>query len=290
MNKTAHKYFKILGVSIISKQTSIVLRQVRQNILQNRKFLIVTPNPEHLIQAQSDPKFAKILNSADISIPDGVGLAAAAKFLSLPNVEFKPLRLFVIILQGFIVGFTLLFNKKHLDSYLEIIKGRNLFLYIIEIANKKGWRVVLVGDKLESAQKALIKISANYKKVQLFAFTGPNLDDEASCVLAEDQKIEQELVEKINSIRPEFTFVGFRAPVQEKWLYKWLPKLKVNGTMVVGGTLDYISGKSKLPPKWIDNLGLEWLWRLLTGSQKIRRIWNATVVFPYKVFLQKLTA
>ncbi|OGM26370.1 hypothetical protein A2962_01190 [Candidatus Woesebacteria bacterium RIFCSPLOWO2_01_FULL_39_61] len=288
MYKIDRKHLNILGVSIISRPTQSVLRQVRQNVAENRKFLIVTPNPEHIIYAQKDRKFAKILNSADISIADGVGLAAAAKFLSLPSSNLKLFRFPTLILQGLSVGLMLLLNRKSLDSDIEIIKGRELFLEIVQIANKKGWKVVLVGDKLKSAEKALTKISANYKKIQLFAFTGPNLDDEAVCVTFEDQKIEQDVIEKINSINPHFLFVGFRAPVQEKWLNKWLPKLKVNGTMVLGGTFDYISGKSKLPPKFIENTGLEWLWRLLTGSQKFKRIITASVIFPYQVFLQKL--
>lgn len=287
MYKTAHKYYKILGISIISRHPHAVLRQIRQNVLQNRKFLIVTPNPEQIIKAQNDQKFAKILNRAEISIPDGVGLGAAVKFLSLPNPKYTISRLPVLILQGIYVGLLLILNKKEVESELKIIKGRELFLNIIRIANKKSWKVVLLGDKFESAQKALKKITANYKNVQLSALTGPNLDDDANCISAEDQKIEESTVEKINAVKPHFLFVGFRAPVQEKWLYKWLPKLKVNGTMVVGSTFDYMSGKSKLPPRWIENVGLEWFWRLLTGSQKLKRILVAFPTFPAKVFLQK---
>jgi N-acetylglucosaminyldiphosphoundecaprenol N-acetyl-beta-D-mannosaminyltransferase len=77
--------------------------------------------------------------------------------------------------------------------------------------------------------------------------------------------------------------VGFGAPKQEKWIYKWLPKLRVGGAMAVGGTFAYLSGQSKLPPKWMEERGLEWLWRLLNEPRRALRILKAVILFPLKI-------
>jgi UDP-N-acetyl-D-mannosaminuronic acid transferase (WecB/TagA/CpsF family) len=58
--------------------------------------------------------------------------------------------------------------------------------------------------------------------------------------------------------------------------------------MMVGGTFRYLSGQVKLPPKFVADIGLEWFWRLLTGSQKSARIWSAFPKFPLEVFRYKL--
>jgi len=42
-----------------------------------------------------------------------------------------------------------------------------------------------------------------------------------------------------------------------------------------------------LPPKWVEKVGLEWLWRLITEPKRIGRVLNATVIFPLKVLLYK---
>lgn len=54
----------------------------------------------------------------------------------------------------------------------------------------------------------------------------------------------------------------------------------------VGGAFDYLTGKRKRASKWLRAIGLEWLWRVIHQPSRIRRIWNAVIVFPVKVFLK----
>ena len=78
-------------------------------------------------------------------------------------------------------------------------------------------------------------------------------------------------------------FVAFGAPKQEKWVYRNLEQLKCNLVMVVGGSFDYVAGTRKDVPHIVNKAGLEWLWRLLTGSQNIERIFNAVIKFPWLI-------
>ena len=226
---------------------------------------------------------------ADIAIPDAVGLVAASKFLSLQAPRSPFFRFLALNFQGKRVGLSILFNKSWLESDLKVIKGRELFLDLIKLANKKKWTAVLMGDGEQSAQKAVEKLKLNYKTVQLHAFSGPSLDKEGKPVSSAEQQLEKEIVKEINKIKPQLLFVGFGAPKQEKWTYRWLQKLNIGCAMVVGGTFNFISGKTKLPPKVVEQLNLEWLWRLLTGGKTLNGIFTATVTFPLKVFASKLT-
>jgi hypothetical protein len=45
------------------------------------------------------------------------------------------------------------------------------------------------------------------------------------------------------------------------------------------GSLDFIAGSQKRAPKWMQNLGLEWLYRLIQQPSRIRRIYKATIRF-----------
>ncbi len=277
----------ILGIKVDSTSKAKVLRFVRDRIKKEQKFYVVTPNPEIVLRAQEDKELETVLNSADISIPDGIGLVMASKFFSLPTPKNPIRRFLVLLIQGLGVGFSALFDKKWLQSELKVIKGRELFIDLITVANKKGWRVFLLGDRQLSAKKAEEKLKLNYRKVDLISSQGPNLDSNANPKTDQDRKMEQKVIGRINKASPQMLFIGFGAPKQERWLAKHFEELNIGGAMVVGGTFDYISGRAKLPPEWIEDAGLEWLWRLFSGSQEVKRVFKAFPAFPLKVFWYK---
>jgi len=225
-------------------------------ILASKKIFVTTPNPELLNMAYGDSNLRQILNSATLAVPDGVGIGFAWRFLGIPG---RPV----------------------------LIKGRVLFMELMKLANKKGWRVFFLGD--QAAMEARNVLSRSLKKVAIEATDGPWLDSQGNPKGNKDETKESECISKINEFRPHILFVGFNAPKQEKWVYKWLSRLDIGAAMVVGGTFDYVSGRTALPPNWMDKAGLEWLWRLVRQPWRIGRIINAVVVFPIRVFIYRIT-
>jgi N-acetylglucosaminyldiphosphoundecaprenol N-acetyl-beta-D-mannosaminyltransferase len=74
----AKKEVKILGVKISNFSQAEVLTKVEAMIEGSGKHLIVTPNPEFLLETRKDEDFLNILNGADLSLSDGFGLKLAA--------------------------------------------------------------------------------------------------------------------------------------------------------------------------------------------------------------------
>jgi N-acetylglucosaminyldiphosphoundecaprenol N-acetyl-beta-D-mannosaminyltransferase len=82
-----------------------------------------------------------------------------------------------------------------------------------------------------------------------------------------------------------FVFCTYGAPAQEIFLAKKsLPSLYVG----VGGSFDYLTGRQKRAPQFLQQLGIEWLWRLIHQPQRLRRMWRATMVFPSLFLWQKM--
>lgn len=118
---------KILGVALNSTSTGSVLSEADKFIRRRRKFFIVTPNPEFLVLAQADKEFKKILNSADLAIPDGFGLILASRFLG---------------------------TRPFLNQRLA---GADLVAALLEKSCLVGWRVGIVGArKGEAGQQKLL--------------------------------------------------------------------------------------------------------------------------------------
>jgi len=241
---------KIMGVNVLGTSTSKVLASVKEKVTHNVKFSIVTPNPELVLMAQDNKQLQNALNSADYPIPDGVGLKLAIHDLN-------------------------------------IIKGRQLFIDLIKLADINAWKVFFLGGEGNEAQLASDKLGSIYKKVKFESFAGPILDNNAVAVTEVNKKIEKDALDKINKFNPQILFVAMKNPKQEIWIHKNIDKLKINGAMAVGGTFRYIAGLSSLPPKWMEEMGLEWLWRLITEPVRFNRIWNAVVVFPIRILLMR---
>ncbi len=90
--KTGRKHVNILGIRVDSTPKESLLSAVARKISHNNKFYIVTPNPELVLASTENNELMEALNDADFSVPDGIGLAQAARFLSLAapkNIIFR---------------------------------------------------------------------------------------------------------------------------------------------------------------------------------------------------------
>lgn len=243
---------QIMGINVNSSMHAELLTRVNDFVSHSRKFCIVTPNPELILMAQKNNLLKSALNNADFAIPDGVGLR-----LAIPG--------------------------------LQIIKGRELFLDLIKLASEKKWKVFLLGGMNDEAAKTASKLIINNSKLIIKYDKGPRLDNNAEPVTEIDRKIEKDVVNRINLFAPHLLFVAFGNPKQEIWIHKNISGLNIKGAMAVGGTLRYVSGLATLPPRWMEQAGLEWLYRLITEPYRIGRILNAVIVFPLKVLLSRIS-
>jgi len=100
-----------------------------------------------------------------------------------------------------------------------------------------------------------------------------------------------EALEKVKKAKPDIILVCYNFPLQEEWITSnadKIPNLKLAGGF--GGTFDFWAGTIKRSPKWMQNIGIEWIWRLIQEPKiRIPRIWNAVFVFSWKVLVERLT-
>jgi N-acetylglucosaminyldiphosphoundecaprenol N-acetyl-beta-D-mannosaminyltransferase len=284
----SRKYVNILGINVISTTKDKVLMNVKEFISHNNKFYITTPNPELVLMSQSNNEVKEALNNSDFSIPDGIGLAQAARLLSLKTPRNNILRFLYTFFAGIFIGVATLVNKKWLTRELNIIKGRELFIELIELASKNKWKVFLFGGLNDEAQKTAEILKKKNKDLKIKYVSGPLLNEKAEPESKDSRKIYFDTIREINSYAPHLLFVAMQNPKQEIWLYKNINKLKIGGAMTVGGTFRYVGGISKPLPKFFDSLGIEWVWRLITEPHRFRRIFNAFPIFPLKVWESKL--
>lgn len=258
---------KILGVKVDTVTFDKALTAASTFVAEPRFHLITTVNAEFILTAQTDLVFKEILNGADLSLPDGVGVLMAQRYLSaaalVPAGLLRPLQLFWL---GLKVGF--------LTKLPERVAGSDLFKELVKQAAANNWRVGLLGGESFKGEEV-----CNLTKQALLA-TWPLLQI-AYC--------SREPTPEIFATPLDLLFVAFGHPKQEKWLGENKDRLsRVRVGMGVGGTFDFIIGKQHRAPRLLQQLKLEWLWRLILQPTRFKRIFSAYPIFPLQVFLSSL--
>lgn len=276
----------ILGVKIDNVTMEEALKKVEEMLDDGKKHQVATTNPEFVMQAQKDGEFRQILNKADLSIPDGVGILVAAKYLSMETTSIPVLREVQKLLQGFWVGFCLVFYRQKLNIIKEQVTGADLIWRLAKIARRGNYSFYFLGGFPGVAQKA---------REKLWCLLGTKLKllgaEEGRIVgldVNDDQSIDREIISRINKVQPDILLVAFGAPKQEKWIERNLSQLAVKVVIGVGGTLDYLIEKPRRAPNFLKDRGLEWFWRFVSQPWRVRRVIVAFLKFPLAVAWYKL--
>ncbi len=116
----------------------------------------------------------------------------------------------------------------------------------------------------------------------------PKLEAQVLDIEREAQLTTQELA-AVQQFAPQLIFSTLGAPWQEKLLWRTLPQIpSARLALGVGGSFDFLTGKAIRAAKFWRSLGLEWLWRLIKQPRRLKRIWQAVVVFSWKVIKENL--
>jgi len=146
----------------------------------------------------------------------------------------------------------------------ERVAGVDLFLQLLDMASKKKLPVYLLGAKQGIIEKTVSVLTEKFPELHIAGYHhGYFWEDEES------------VVTEIKNSGAKLLFVAITSPMKENFINRWKEALGVNFVMGVGGTFDVIAGKVKRAPAWMQNAGLEWLYRVI---QEPRRMWKRYLV------------
>lgn len=134
--------------------------------------------------------------------------------------------------------------------------------------------VFLLGGGENVARRSSLVLQERNPRLRVVGtYSGSPRDEEA-----------EEIIHRINDTKPHLLLVAFGSPQQDIWIAKYLKDMpSVRVAMGVGGTFDFFSGIQKRAPKFVQHIGFEWLWRVIHEPRRIKRIWNAVMVYPWLV-------
>lgn len=147
----------------------------------------------------------------------------------------------------------------------ERVTGIDLMAELLKSCEQHGHSVYFVGAKPDVLEKFVAAVRRRYPALRIAGHHHGYFDEQQSRLL----------VGRIRRSAPDLLFVGMDTPRKEYWLSRNLNKLHVPFSMGVGGAFDVWAGRTRRAPRWVQSLGLEWLFRL---AQDPRRLWRRYLV------------
>lgn len=209
---------------------------------------IITLNAEGIVKANSDARLLRIFNNGYVTIDGQI-----------------PLWLYKI---------------KYPKEVIYKLSGSDIIYDFCNMAEKKSYKVFLLGGKELSNKLSLIRLREKYPQLnidgysppfEIYPFSDENETKIRSCLL---------------KYKPDIIFVGFGMGKQEYWIEDnsdFMKKIGVKWVIGSGGTFEFVSQEIKRAPLFIQKVGLESIWRLITEPKlfRFKRIIVSLGIFKY---------
>lgn len=221
----------VLGMHIDQTSYASTTDIVISKAIEGAHGYVCAANVHMVMEALDDPVYRRMINAADLVTPDGVPLVWALRLFGVPDAQR--------------------------------VYGPLLTLHVCERAAAAGVPVGFFGGTKQSLDLVKKNLMKKYLELQIvYSFNPP--------FRPHTKEEDGQVVKDITSSGARILFVGLGCPKQERWMAEH--KDRIPAVMLgVGAAFDFIAGLKPQAPLWMQNTGLEWLFRLATEP---RRLWR----------------
>lgn len=221
----------VLNVNVDETSYSAATKRILDWTREHKSGLVYTANVHMLMEAWDSAEFMRSLRAADMVTPDGMPLV------------------WLMRVKGY--------------SNQSRVYGPTLMLHVLECAALEDIPIGFYGGTPDVLTALTKRMRSRWPGLEVAFSYAPPFAEMSS---EEDKGI----VERINNSGVRILFVGLGCPKQEIWMAKH--RDRVQAVMLgVGAAFDFHAGVKAQAPAWMQRLGLEWLFRLLTEP---RRLWK----------------
>ncbi len=222
---------EILGIEIDNVSWDEALDRMREMIRSGKPHHVVTPAIEQVVRARRDPDFHQVYSNAELVLADGMQLVFAARWHNTP-------------LKARITG-------------VDMVPA------LCQMAAQEGFRVFLFGGGEGVADETAQKLQNDIPGLTIAGTYSPPFGFE------NNPEEEQKAIQLIRDTQPDILFVALRTPRMETWIDRRKEELGVPVMMGIGGAFDFIIGRQKRAPRWLQQIGMEGFHRFLYRPKDI---------------------
>lgn len=226
----------IRGVYFDNVNMDEAMEKAKKMVKSDGFSYMVTPNSEIVQNCIENRELYDVINSAELIIPDGIGVVYASKILKTPLKAKVP--------------------------------GCEVAEKLMEYAATTGDGVFFFGGGKKTEEREAVSTLAANRMCE--KYPGLNIVGTRDGYFTDADV--PAIIDEINNSGAKILFVCLGAPKQEKWIYDNRDALKVNFAAGLGGTLDVFACTVKRAPKFFIKTNLEWFYRLICMPSRIGRM------------------
>jgi exopolysaccharide biosynthesis WecB/TagA/CpsF family protein len=236
---------KVGGIDIarldLDGTADLMVGAVQQRQRAERPLNFTSANGEVIARYRSDPDFAKLIDDADLVSADGQPLVFASR----------------------------IFGSAALP---ERVATTDLYDRVAARAERAGLTFYLLGANEEVNRKTYDLTRSKYPRLNIVGrshgyLAGADLEAE---------------IDEINALAPDILWLAMGVPAEQRFVERWSSRLTNVGLIKTsGGLFDFYSGTKPRAPKWLQNLGLEWAYRISVEPRRL--FWRYAVTNPVAV-------
>ncbi len=239
----------VCGVGVTNVTMDEAVAAIDGLIRERRHAFVATPNTDHVVNIARDAEFRRIYRDAALVLADGMPLLWIAKLLGTPLKEK--------------------------------VSGSDLFPRLCEVAAQKQHRLFFLGGRPGAADGAAEILRRRHPGLQIAGVYSPPLGFE------KDPAENAGIVRMIRDSRPDILFVGLGSPKQERWIAGHKDDVGVPVSIGIGVSFEFVAGMVRRAPRWMQNAGMEWLWRLMMEPGRLWKRYLVNDTYLIVLFLRQ---
>lgn len=194
---------------------------------------IVTPNVDHVCRFHRDAAFREAYENACMVLADGMPILWSARLLG------RPLR--------------------------EKLSGSDMLPRLSALAAERGWSVYYLGAADGVADEVARRLTERHPSLRVGGTFSPPMGFE------KDEAVNEDILRRLQESKPDICFVALGSPKQEIWLHRNCERSGVPVMIGVGAAFDFVAGRARRAPVWMQKTGMEWVWRLCHEPRRLAR-------------------
>ena len=190
----------------------------------------VTANMDFVAQAYTNETLKDILFHADRAVCDGMPLVWLSRY-------FKP-------------------------ELPERVTGSDMVFRLFDEAKTHSWKLYFLGSDERTLALTSEILQKKYPGIQIVGTFSPPYGPV-------DSWPNDKILKDLKQSQPDLLLVAVGCPKQELWISRYHKESGVPLSIGIGASLDFICGKQTRAPKFIQKIGMEWIWRMMTNPKRL---------------------
>jgi N-acetylglucosaminyldiphosphoundecaprenol N-acetyl-beta-D-mannosaminyltransferase len=233
----------ILGVHVNALDMPSTLRSLANNILNKTPAYVCVVPAHSVMECAQDPSLYPACNTSRLTTPDGMAIV------------------WIMRLKG------------HKD--VQRVYGPDLLRSACEFGISHNWRHYFLGGTDQTLATLTAKLQKTYPDLKIVGWYTPPFRP-----LSPEEN--EQILASIRDSQADIVWVGLGSPRQEIWMHENFGKAGASVMVGIGAAFDFLSGSKPQAPRWLQKLGMEWFFRLVSEP---KRLWPRYRQYPRFVWL-----